>query len=355
MSSKVRSPKSEIRKRKKILIVRTDKIGDLVLSTPVIKAVRDAYPDSHIAMMVRPYAHEIIKGNPYLDEIITYSKAKKGLGVLSDLKFIMYLRKKKFDLALILHPKNRTHIIAFLSGIPERIGYNKKLGALLTKKIPHLKQYGLKHEIDYTLDILEYAGIDCNDRKLYIAVNESSEKNVDKIFAENGISKDDTVVTVHPGSSCPSKRWAVAHFARVADALVREAKAKIVIIAGPRDKKFGDDVAALMNERALNLSCKTTVSDIVSILRRSKLFISNDSGPVHISCAVGTPVISIFGRSDRGLSPKRWRPVGARDVALHKDVGCVICESHKCKLGFKCLEAISEDEVLAAARAILGK
>lgn len=319
----------------------------------MIKAVRDAYPQSHIAVMVRPYAHEIIKGNPYLDEVITYDKSKRGIGVWSDLKFIIKLRKKRFDLALILHPKNRTHIIAFLSGIRERIGYNKKLGMLLTKKIPHLKQYGLKHEIDYTLDILDHAGIPCKDKSLYVAINDSSEKKISRIFSENGISKDDTVVTVHPGSSCPSKRWGMSHFARVADELARSHKARIVIIAGLHDKKFGDGVAVLMREKNLNLSCKTTVSDIVSILKRSRLFISNDSGPVHISCAVGTPVISIFGRNNRGLSPRRWRPVGSRDVALHKDIGCVVCRSHNCKLIFKCLEAISEEEVLAAARLIL--
>lgn len=350
---KIQMSKFKTQNRRKILIIRTDKIGDLVLSTPVIKAVRDAYPDSHIAMMVRPYAREIIEGNPCLDEVIIYDKAKKGLGLLSDLKFILYLRKKRFDLALILHPKNRTHIMAFLSGIPERIGYNKKLGILLTKKIPHLKQYGLKHEIDYTLDILDHAGIPCKDKRLYVAVNGSSEKKIDRIFAENGISRGDTVITVHPGSSCPSKRWGISHFARVADALARSCKARIVIIAGPHDKKFGDGVAVLMEERNLNLSCRTTVSDIASILRRSKLFISNDSGPVHMSCAVGTPVISIFGRNDRGLSPRRWRPVGSRDVALHKDLGCIMCRSHDCKLVFKCLEAISEQEVLAAAERIL--
>ena len=287
--------------RKRILIARTDKIGDLVLSTPVIKAVREAYPGAYIAMMVRPYAQEIIKGNPYLDEVITYDKANKGLSIIHDLKFIGYLRKKKFDLALILHPKNRTHIIALLSGIPERIGYDKKMGFLLTKKIPHLKHYGLKHEIDYTLDILRYAGIGFKDKGLHITVDKDALERVDRIFSENGISKEDKVVTVHPGSSCASKRWAVERFAKVADSLAKEYRAKIVIIAGPHDRLFGDKTAALMKESALNLTGKTTVSQIVGILKRSAIFISNDSGPVHIACAVGTPTISIFGRSDRGL------------------------------------------------------
>ena len=344
---------AKVKNYKRIVIIRTDKIGDLVLSTPAIKAVRGAYPDSHIAAIVRPYAHEIIKGSPYLDEIITYDKTKNEKGILSDIKFILSLRKKKFDLALVLHPKNRTHIITFLSGIPERIGYDKKLGILLTKRIPHLKHYGLKHEIDYTLDILHYVGIKPEEKKLYVAIDKYADKKIDGIFSENHVSRNDAVIAVHPGASCRSKRWRAEHFAKTADSLALAYNAKIVIIAGPKDKGYGDEVAELMKAKSINLSGKTAVADLASVLKRCRLFISNDSGPVHIACAVGTPVISIFGRSDRGLSPRRWKPVGNKDIALHKDVGCGICLSHNCRLGFKCLEAISVDEVLAAAEKIL--
>ena len=340
---------------KRILIVRMDKIGDLVLSTPVIKAVRDAYPDSHIAVLVRPYTREIIEGSPYIDEVITYDKTKGWKAIFNDIKFVLSLRKKKFDLTLVLHPKNRTHIFLFFAGIPERVGYNKKCGILLTKKIPHIKQYGLKHEIDYTLDLLRYIGIVPADKTLHISTNKVSEDKIGGIFAKSGISKDDTVVTIHPGSSCPSKRWRVDRFAKVADFLATNHKVKIVIIAGPLDRNFGDKTAELMKAPKLNLSGRTTVSDLVSVLKRSDLFISNDSGPVHIACAVGVPTISIFGRNDRGLSPTRWKPVGKHDIALHKDLGCEICLSHRCNKGFACLEAITVEDVLAAAKTILGK
>jgi heptosyltransferase-2 len=103
----------------------------------------------------------------------------------------------------------------------------------------------------------------------------------------------------------------------------------------------------------VNLSGVTTVGDLASILRRSKLFLSNDSGPVHIASAVGTPSVVIFGRKDAGLSPRRWGPTGAKDVALHKDVGCAKCLAHECKIGFKCLEAVTVEEVTAAAEKLL--
>ena len=353
MKGKIRNPKSEIRKYKRILIVRLDRIGDVILSTPVIRAVRDAYPDSHIACMVRPYALDIVRGNPCLDEVIVYDKDAAHKSFWKTVRFAADLRKKKFDLAILLHPTNRTHLIAFLAGIPVRVGYDKKLSALLTKRIPHTKQLGLKHEVDYALDMLRCVGIEPRDRKLCIPVHEESERKVKAVFASNGIRESDTVIAVHPGASCPSKRWSAERFARVADRLTEGYNAKVVIIASEKDRAFGDKVASLMKGPSLNLSGKTSVADLASVLRRAKLFISNDSGPVHIACAVGTPVVDIFGRNDRGLSPRRWGPTGANDVVIHKEVGCEVCLAHNCKLGFKCLDAITVDEVVEAGERIL--
>ena len=346
------NPKSQIPKR--ILIVRLDRIGDVLLSTPVIKAVREARPDSYISFMVRPYAREIVEGNPYLNEVIIYDKPGREKGIAGNLMFIQKLRRKKFDIAVILHPTARTHVVTALAGIPERMGYDKKYGFLLTKRIPHTKQFGLKHEIEYTLDLLRYIGIKAKDKTLFMPVNAAAEERIKKILGQNGIKDGDKIAVINPAASCPSKRWPAERFAKAGDALVERYGAKIIIIAGPGDETFGDKVASLMKKGCVNLSGETSVSDVASVLRRSRLFISNDSGPVHIACAVGTPVVAIFGRSDRGLSPKRWGPTGKSDIILHKDVGCDACLAHNCKLGFKCLEAITVDEVVSAAEKILG-
>ena len=351
--SKAKSEKLKAKSYKKILVIRLDRIGDVVLSTPVIKALRDAMPDSHIAFMVRPYARDIVEGNPYLSEVIVYDKSGPEKSIAGNLKFIKNLRKNNFDLALILHPTVRTHLVAFLAGIPERVGYDKKRAFLLTKRIPHAKQLGLKHELDYNLDLLRYIGIEAKDRVLHMPVNKESEARIEALFEKNGINKNDFVITVNPGASCVSKRWRAENFAKAADLLSEKFGAKVAVISGRTDKAFGDAVASSVKRGALNLSGQTSVADIASVLRRSRLFISNDSGPVHIACAVGTPVVVIFGRGDRGLSPRRWGPTGAKSVVLHKDVGCDPCLAHNCKLGFRCLEAVTVDEVVAAAEKAL--
>ena len=352
-NTKFQKPKPKDRSFKKILIVRLDRIGDVILSTPAIRAVHDAYPASYIAVMVRPYAREILEGNPYCNEVIVYDKSGSEKSVAGNARFIRGLRKKRFDLAILLHPTQRTHLLAAAAGIPVRVGYGKKWPLLLTKRIPHTKQFGLKHEIDYTLDMLRHIGIEAKERSLYMPVAPDAERRIAQTFKENGIKDSDTVVAIHPGASCPSKRWKAENFAAVGNALAKKQGARIVIMAGKDDRFYGDRVAALMDEACLNLSGKTSVSEVASVLRRSALFISNDSGPVHIACAVGTPVVAIFGRSDRGLSPERWGPSGKHSKILHKNVGCERCLAHACTKRFKCLEAVTVKETLEAAATLL--
>jgi ADP-heptose:LPS heptosyltransferase len=211
----------------------------------------------------------------------------------------------------------------------------------------------MKHEIDYALDILRFIGIEPKDRTLYMPINDASERKIEGIFRENGIKGSDILIVINPGASCASKRWGIKNFADAANGLVEKYSARVFIISGKVDKYFGDKLASFITTGCINLSGKTTVGDVASLLKRARLFISNDSGPVHIGCAVGVPVIAIFGRGDRGLSPQRWGPSGKHDVALHKSAGCEICYAHNCRSAFKCLDLITPDEVLAEAGKIL--
>jgi heptosyltransferase-2 len=338
---------------KRILIVRTDKIGDVLLSTPVIKALRDNYPDAYIAMMVSSYARDIVAGNPYLNEVIIYDKDSTHKGWLDSIEFANNLRGKRFDLALILHPTNRVHLLTFFAGIPRRIGYDRKLGFLLTDWIKHTKQLGEKHELEYNLDLIRYLDIEPKDKSLFMPIRLDSEKWVKELLRENAIGEDDRLSVIHPGASCPSKIWPNERFAEIADALVERYGFKILVVAGLRDIAIAQAVIGHMHHPAINLGGRTSVSELASLLKKCSLFISNDSGPVHIASAVGTPVISIFGRNQKGLSPLRWGPLGLRDRVLHKEVGCIQCLAHNCKKEFACLKAVTAEEVLKVVDEIL--
>ncbi len=337
----------------RILLTRTDRIGDVVLSTPAIKAMRDKFPASYIAFMVRPYAKDIVEGNPYLDEVIIYDKYGKQKSLFGTIKFAFELRKKKFDRAFMLHPTNRVHLISYLAGIPERIGYDRKLAIFLTKKIPHLKENGKKHELEYTLDLLNSTGIEAKDKELFVPIHEKDIGKIEKILEEYHVGKNVPLVAVNPGASSVSKRWPAKNFASVCDSLAKKYKARILIVSNNKNTEFAKVLAIGMEYEPVNLAGRTTVGELAAMLSKCRLFISNDSGPVHIACAVGVPVISIFGRKNPGLSPKRWGPTGEKSVVLHKDVGCDPCFAEACKIGFKCLEAITPAEVLKAAEELL--
>ncbi|MCX5714330.1 MAG: lipopolysaccharide heptosyltransferase II, partial [Candidatus Omnitrophica bacterium] len=338
---------------KRILIARTDRIGDVVLSTPVIKAVREKYPSAYIAMMVSPYTKEIVEGNPYLDEVIIYDKDTKHKSWRRTFEFARNLKKKRFDLALILHPTNRVHLVAFLAGIKRRIGYDRKLAFLLTDRVFHTKQYGQKHELEYNLDLLKILDIVSSDKNIFVPVKPEAVQAVGELLRQEGVKEKDTLLAINPGASCPSKIWSAQRFAEVADRLVQEYGFKVLVISGPKDRALAQNLVTNMREKAIDLAGRLSLSQIAALLSRCSLFISNDSGPVHIGSAVGVPVISIFGRDQKGLSPKRWGPVGKRDRFLHKPAGCIECLAHNCVQEFKCLQSITVDDVVQTAEAIL--
>lgn len=344
---------SEAKQYRRILIIRTDRIGDVLLSTPVIYALRQKFPHAFISIMVAPYALDIVEDNLYLDEVIIYDKDGKHKSWWRSFKFSRRLKKKKFDLAIILHPTNRMHLVTFLAGIPQRLGYNRKLGFLLNLRKKHTKQEGSRHEAEYNLDLLSDLGIIGNPQDLFMPIRRESEQYVEELFRKEGIRKIDKILAINPGSSCPSKIWPQENFVQVAEKLSGLYNFKILILAGPKEMYLADKLAREIKAKVINLAGKTSISQLASILKRCTLFISNDSGPVHVASALGTPVISIFGRNQAGLSPRRWGPLGKHGKYLHKDAGCIQCLAHNCKKEFACLKAISVDDVVKAAEDIL--
>ncbi|MFC1666777.1 lipopolysaccharide heptosyltransferase II [Candidatus Omnitrophota bacterium] len=340
---------------KRILIIRTDRIGDVVLSTPVITATRTAFPDAYIAVMVSAETKEIVTGNPHLNEVILYDKRLKHRGIFQTLGFAMRLKTKRFDLALILHSTTRVNLISFLAGIPKRVGYARgKMDFLLTDRLPYEKRIGEKHEAEYSLDVLRFLGIDAKLSPLVIALKKPDEERIEGLLKEYGLKQGERFAVVHPGASCVSKMWPQEKFAKTADCLIERFGVRVVLVSSPGQIKIGEVARGLMKKgKVLFLCGETSLGELAALLKRASLFISNDSGPVHIACAVGTPVISIFGRNEKGLSPTRWRPLGIKSATLHKEVGCAECLAHNCKKGFLCLNSVTVKEVIEKAEALL--
>lgn len=341
---------------KRILIVRTDRVGDVIVSTPVITAARSAFPNAYIAFMVSPETKEIVAQNPYLNEVIVYDKKSKHRGIFQTLRFARWLRAKRFDLALILHSTVRVNIVSFLAGIPKRVGYRRgKMDFLLTDGLPYKKRFGEKHESEYSLDVLRSLGIDAETSPLVMPIKKEDEKNIDNLLRECGLKEGERFVVINPGASCNSRIWPSENFAKVADILIERFGIKVILVSSPNQvqMKIGERVRALMKNKPLFLCGRTSLGEMAALFKKASLLVSNDSGPVHIASAVGTPLISIFGRKEKGLSPTRWRGLGPKSITVHKDVGCIECLAHNCKKGFLCLRSISAEDIIEKARDLL--
>ncbi|MBI2495798.1 MAG: lipopolysaccharide heptosyltransferase II [Candidatus Omnitrophica bacterium] len=340
---------------KRILVMRLDRLGDVILSTPVLQALRRKFPHAFIAMMVRPACREAVEGHPDLNEVIVYEKEGRHRSILGTVRFARELRRSGFDTALVLHPSNRSHWIPWLAGIPTRIGYDRKSAWLLTHRVPHQKQEGKKHEALYTLELLQVFGMTPELSRPRLSIPPAALHRVEALLAEASVAPTDSLVAIHPSASCVSKRWMPERFAQVADRLIAERNVRVCLVAGEADALPARQVAQAMRHPALNLAGRLSVGELAALLRRCACLVSNDSGPVHVAAAVGTPVVDIFGRNQRGLSPLRWGPLGDGHVVLHKEVGCVTCLAHNCDIGFLCLTSLSVEEVYQAAVSVLDR
>lgn len=331
----------------RILITRTDRIGDLVLSTPVFSELRKRFPHAYLACLTFLENHEIVEGNPNLNEVLLYDKKGSEKGIFGQLRFAREVARKKFNVVIHLHATNRMHLLGWLARIPMRIGWARKQAWTLTHSLPDLKREGHKHEAAYNFDLLRFLNVECPPTlQPYFALPARAEKSLDVLLKNLNLDDERPWVILSPGASCPSKRWPAERFGYLADRIQEKYGARVIAISSAHDETL---VSRIRENSALgvdDLSGRLSLSMLGHLLKRAALLISNDSGPVHVASAVGTPVISIFGRKQAGLSPRRWAPLDQQSKILWKDVHCDPCLAHACQIKFLCLDAISVEDVL---------
>ncbi len=301
-----------------ILIVRTDRIGDVVLTTPAIKALRQAYPAARISVLVTPSTYDLVNGNPYVDEVLVDDRQGRQKGPLGFLRLAGQLRSKKFDLAVIFHTKRRYNSACYWAGIPFRLGYkNNKFGFLLTHPLKDVRALGEKHEAEYCMDVLKAIGIEKGDLDIFVPTQKEAEASVLAWMQETHL-KPNEFIAIHPGASDPAKCWPAADFALLIDRLTERYPVKIILIGSPQTSTSAQDILRQTQKASqiLDLTGKTSLAQTVSLLRRARLLISNDSGPVHVAAGVGVSVISLFMRDEPGINAERWKPLGPKGFIL---------------------------------------
>jgi len=321
-------------------------IGDAVMATPALGAIRETFPEAHVTVVANPLVAELFSFHPDCDQVIRFDKHSGQGGVGGFWRFCHSLRSERFDLAILFQNAFEAALMAVLAGIPRRAGYRTDgRGLLLTAGVPAIdKKHGL-HHVDYYLQMLDQLGIAGGDGCLRLALTAEEEG---RAAARLGTGP---WIAVNPGASYgAAKRWIPEHFAAVADGLVTEFGVRVVLTGGPGEVEIGRDIERSMRTAPLNLIARTSVRELMAILAHCRLVVTNDSGPMHIAAAFGVPIVAIFGPTDHTTTS----PLAENCRIVRSAVDCAPCMLRECPTDHRCMTGVTAGEVLAAARELWG-
>jgi len=333
---------------RKILIRSVNWIGDAVMTTPAISVIREYFPHAEITIFANMPVSQLFLHHPGIDNIITFDRQGKHHGVAGRLRLANELRKHAFDLAVILPNSFDSALVPWLAGIPARIGKcSDGRTLLLSGRYNATKVSATCHEVEYYLNLMQHFGITGGRTPLHLFITSEEEDRAADLLTEYGIRTDDFVLGINPGASYGSaKRWYPERFAGVAGQLAAEWSAKIIIFGGPGETDMAADIEDRLDEdTCLNLAGKTTIRELMALIRRCNFFITNDSGPMHIAAAFDVPIVAIFGSTDHtGTSP-----YSDKAVVVRKSIDCAPCKLRECPTDHRCMTAVSVEDVMDAA------
>ena len=298
---------------KNILVVRNDRFGEFLLNIPAFRALKETFVNARIIAVVSPYVRELAERVPFIDEIIEWARAKHAL--TENFRFIKLLKRKNIDIAIMLNPSKVFNIFSYLAGIPIRVGYARKWDFLLTHKTEDKKYLGQKHEIEYNLELVHLIGAKTENKTLSLII----DNDINSLFEDFNIKDYDNLVALHPFTSDPIKQWPLSNFKELTRRLIGGPDIKVVIIGGEENQDKSKELSGDLPDKIVNLIGKTTLRQLAALLKRCKLLISGDSGPVHLACAVGIPVLAIFRGDIPGKSARRWGPWGEERTVIEKN------------------------------------
>jgi heptosyltransferase-2 len=327
----------------KILIRATNWVGDAIMALPALRAVRSRFSDAEITILARPYVAAIYKNQQVCDNMMFVDDKRD---VLEE------LRAQKFDFALLLQNAFQAAWIAWRAGIPERIGYARDgRSPLLTKALPVPEPGEIPvHEQFYYLELLRRAGwLDTLPNESFIKLNvpEENRRHAEEFFLSVGTRPDSLRIAIGAGASYGSaKCWPPDRFAELANRLQTESGADVILFGTSSEAPVSSAIAAGMRRSPIDLTGKTPISDLPSLLSQCHLFIGNDSGAMHVAAAVGLPVVAVFGPTD----PFGTAPVTPRCSIVQEKPYCSPCFLRRCPTDHRCMTRVTPDAVEAAAR-----
>ncbi len=332
---------------KNILVIKLRYIGDVLLATPSVRAIKAARSDVRVTMLVNRGTEEVLSGNPDLDEIVVLDKGSLAV----QYRLIAGLRRRQFDTVIDLTDGDRSAFLSWISGAPVRIGFNDEhrwRGWSYTQVVQPAS--GVRHRIDRDLAALKPLGIPASETTPLFCLTEEDTAGGDLLLDRLGIRRDRPIIVIQPGARYWFKAWPYEQFAELADRLAVDYGGQILIGGSREEEPLARRIREAANSRPVSMAGRATLRQFAAIASRAVLFVGNDSGAMHIAAAVGTPVVALFGPSN----PDEWGPRGGRVKVLYKGLDCRACFHPTCTRGEEnCMRQIMVGEVAAAVRDVL--
>lgn len=344
------------KKQKKFLLIRTDKIGDVISITPAASILRKNFPKAHISALVSPYTKDILLNNTDIDEIITNDKPLKLLTAL--------IKAKKFDTSITFFVDKYSALIPFLAGIKLRIGPASKIYSILfNKMIFQHRSKKEKHEVDFNIDLLAPLFVYKFPATTKVVLTKDEKNNAKKYLKDTfELKPKDTLICIHPGSKGSALDWPEKHYAKLIDLILKKYKnVKILLTGSSNEQRLLNRIYfRCSSKKPLVLTDKKTLREFSAILSQSDIMISNSTGPLHIVAALEIPTVSFYPKL-KNCSKERWGPYGKNHIVLEPilpEIGvregfCPVCKEKECIV--QCMETIMPSKALEAVEKQLEK
>ncbi len=337
-----RLPKDFVPKR--ILVVKLDHLGDVILATPVFSNLRHAYPNAELHALTGRWSRVVLERHPDVNAVFDYnSPAFSRTGQSTTLKqaFQLYreLHRQKYDLIIELRGDWRTTKFSLLQLTPHRLS---RAALQIENKLGRPRFIGT-HETTRNLDVLRHAGIPTSIQTATFSVTTADEKWASDFLAIHKIDKQCPLVAIHPGSPIPLKRWLPERYAKLADWLIARKGTQVLFVGVKDEIPIVTEIQRRMKGISINIAGETTLTQLASILHTCNMFIGNDSGPMHLAAAVGTPTIGLYGPGD----PTRFAPIGVACQTIRRKLDCPPCLGTTCQFGKDgCMSKIQVPDVI---------
>jgi heptosyltransferase-2 len=311
-----------------------------------MKAIRAKFPDAEITVMVRPSVAGVFASAKYVDRVWTEPKPS---GLREWLRIMMEVRRQHFDMAVLFPNSFESAAMAFLGGVPQRVGYAMdSRGWMLTHRIQGEKRK--VHHVAYYLELAKAVSADVSSPSMEITARPEDRTNARKLLSVSGIPTNAQFMVLSPGAAFgAAKRWGDQQFAEAADTLAEEFKLSVVIIGSEGERSISESIQNFMKHPATILNGKTSLETLIGLIAESNLMLGNDSGPVHLASALGIPTVAVFGATDYIVAA----PYGPKGRAVHVPVECSPCWLRECPIDHRCMTRVSPEMVCAAVREVL--